>query len=150
MLTILIQASAIVKNKIGDPSIHGYVEMQEFPLLDFSEEANFTSLNCLSHILVQNTQVLAAFYDNATRFMVVMPNSESDDHYESQNSDSVDMELPPPESVSSVNVNPIRSINTAIIPNPNTHNTWQLSGPLGQIQEIKGGKNLWIEERSLV
>ena len=34
-------------------------------------------------------------------------------------------------------------------PNPNTHNTQQLSGPLGQIREIKGGKNLWIEENPL-
>ena len=78
-----------------------------------------------------------------------MPNSESDDLYESQNSDSVNMELPLLESVSSVNVNSIRSINAAIIPNPNTHNTRQLSGPLGQIREIKGGKILWIEEDPL-
>ena len=32
MLTILIQASALVKNKSGDSSIHGYIEMQEFLL----------------------------------------------------------------------------------------------------------------------
>ena len=55
MLTILIQASALVNNKSGDSSIHGYIEMQEFPLLNSSEEANFISLDCLTHILVQNT-----------------------------------------------------------------------------------------------
>ena len=132
MLTILIQASALVKNKSGDSLIHGYVEMQEFPPLN-SEEADFISLNCLTHILVQNTQVLAVSYDDSTRFTIVMPNSESDDHYESQNSDSFDMELPLPEFVSSVNVNSIRSINAAVIPNPNDHNNQQLSGPLGQI-----------------
>ena len=132
MLTILIQASALVKNKSGDSSIHGYVEMQEFPPLN-SEEADFKSLNCLTHILEQNTQVLAASYDDSTRFMIVMPNSESDNHYESQNPDSFNMELPLPEFVSSVNVNSIRSINAAIVPNPNDRNNWQLSGPLGQI-----------------
>ena len=133
MLTILIQASALVKNKNGDSLIHGYIEMQEFPPLNSSEEADFISLDCLTHILVQNTQVLAASYDDSTCFMIVMPNSESDDHYESQNPDSFDMELPLPEFVSSANVNSIKSINAAIIPNPNNHNNRQLSGPLGQI-----------------
>ena len=133
MLTILIQASALVKNKSGDSSIHGYIEMQEFPPLNSSEEANFISLDCLTHILVQNTQVLAVSYDDSTRIMIVMPNSESDDHYESQNPDSFDMELPPPEFVSSANVNSIKSINAAVVPNPNNHNNQQLSGPLGQI-----------------
>ena len=136
MLTILIQASALVNNKSGDSSIHGYIEMQEFPLLNSSEEANFISLNCLIHILVQNTQVLAASYDDSTRFTIVMPNSKLDDHYESQNSDSFNMELPLPEFVSSVNVNSIRSINAAVVPNPNDHNNRQLSGPLGQIREL--------------
>ena len=152
MLMILIQASALIKNKSGNSSIHGYVEMQEFPPLN-SEEADFKSLDCLTHILVQNTQVLAASYDDSTH--VTPNNSELDDHYESQNSNSFDMELPPPEFVSSVDVNSIRSINAAVVPNPNNnnnpndHNNWQLSGPLGQIQEIITGKNLWIEEDPL-
>ena len=83
MLTMLLQASAIVKNQTGDSSLHGYVEMQEVEMqemtsqmtLDTRKDADFALLDCLSDILVQDTQVLAASYDDTTSFTLVTPNS---------------------------------------------------------------------------
>jgi hypothetical protein len=152
MLTLLIQASAIVKNRNGDPSLHGYVDRQEVTSQNLmrpvgpSKEADFASLDCLSDILVHDTQVLAASYNDATSFTVVMPisNSESDSDLE-LHPDSFDTDFSLHESVSSATT--LKPINATVVPNPNDHGeprTRSLSGPFGEIQEIESGKSLWI------
>ena len=119
MLMMLIWALAIVKNKICDPSLHGYIEMQEMTsqmVLNTSKNADFALLNCLSDIPMQDTKVLAAFYNDATSFTLVIPSlSEFDDSH----TDSVDIEFPPLESVGSITI--LKSINTTVIPNPDYH-----------------------------
>ena len=145
MLTILIQASAIIKNQGGDSSIHGYVETQETispnsTSLNFSTDADFASLNCLSDILVQDTQILAACYDNTSSF-TLLTNSESDLEL---GSEFLDMEFPPHESVESTIT--AKAINAAVVPNANDRRAQksnQSSGLLGNIRKVEGGKSLW-------
>ena len=156
MLTMLIQAAACIKNKIGDPSIQGYVEgqgMSSRRRLEPSREVDFTTLDCICNILVQNSQIVAASYDDATRFTLVtseLDHTDLDDHDESQNLISIDMGFPPEESILSINT--FMPINAAVIPNANDrkakdandrNESCQLSGPLGQIRNIETGKNLW-------
>ena len=152
MLTILLRASAIVKNRIGDTSLHGYVETQEMesPKLEDnpSMEADFALLDSLSDILVQDNQVLAASYNDATSFTLVMPssNSESDLH---SHPNSFEMDFPPHESVGSATT--LKSLNATIVPNTINHGVdhqsrQPLSQPLGEIHEIEGGKSLWIAD----
>jgi hypothetical protein len=153
VLTILLQASAIVKNQIGDPSIQSYVDTQEMISLDTSRKyskAAFESLNCVTDILVQATQVLAASYDNASEssytLVVPGPNSQSESD---PDPDFLDMDFPPHESVGSATT--FMSLNATVVPNPNDRHSasGQSSGPLGGIREIKGGKCLWIVEDPL-
>lgn len=153
MLTMLIRASAICKNHGGDPSILGYVEMQETTSLDTSRDADFASLDCLSHILVQDKQVLAASYDDAASFTLVMPSSVpgSGCALDDSDPDSFDMDFPPHEYVgSSVTCKPI---NATIIPNPDDRReigqSSEPSGPLGEIREIEVGKSLWNKDDPL-
>src|SRR5271163_1379509 len=99
MLTMLLQASAIVKNQTGDSSLHGYVEMQEVEMqemtsqttLDISKNADFALLDCLSDILVQDTHVLAASYDDATNFTLVTPSSNIVPELDDSHTNSIDM-----------------------------------------------------------
>jgi hypothetical protein len=153
ILTILLQASAIVKNQIGDPSIQSYVDTQEMVPLDTSHgskysKAAFESLNCVTDILVQSTQVLAASYDNASEssFTLVVPSPNSDS--ESDAPDFFDMNFPRHESVGSATT--FMSLNATVVPNPNDrHSPRGPSGPLGDIREIEGGKCLWIVDDPL-
>ena len=155
MLTMLLQASAIVKNQTGDSSLHGYVEMQEVEMqemtsqmtLDTRKDADFALLDCLSDILVQDTQVLAASYDDTTSFTLVTPNSNLVPELDDLHTDSIDMEFPPLESVSSATT--FKSINAAVIPNPDDRgkDSSQFDGPLGKIREIGGGQSLWSASR---
>jgi hypothetical protein len=155
MLTLLLRASATVKNRNGDPSLHGYVETEEMrsqmlhDVSDTSKDANFALLDCLSDILVQNTQVLATSYDDAYNFAVVMPSSDpelpvDDSHVDKELDDSHgDMEIPPLASVASAPT--LLSLDAAVIPNPNdrSEDSSQLDGALGNIREITDGKSLW-------
>lgn len=138
MLTMLIQASAIVKNGIGDSSLHGYVELQETTSTSTSlnNDAEFDLLNCISDILVQDTEVLAASYCDSTSFTVVTPSSDFID---------MDSEFPPHESVSGTTF--LTSLHAAVVPNPDDRGEGKdskSSGPLGEIREIGGEESLWI------
>jgi hypothetical protein len=140
MLTLLIQASVIIKNGNGDSSIHGYVNSEELATgletqVKSFDEADFATLDCISNILVQGTQVVAASYDDPTRYTIVIPNSDPHEF---------DIEFFPMQKS-------VLSMNATIIPNSNkpytkcdTRNPNNGSQRLGQIREIKGGKNLWI------
>jgi len=145
MLTILIQASAFLKNRNGDPSLQGYLEMQELQAQDLhrtfspAQESHFTFLDSLANILVQDTQVVAASYNSVEQFTIVVPNLESD-----QEPEAVDMEFPPAEAVRCTDK--LMPLHAAVIPNPNDrakggHSAQ--SGPLGGIREIVKGKSLW-------
>jgi hypothetical protein len=147
ILTILLQVSSIVKNQIGDPSIQSYVETQEMVSLDTprtshtskDSKAAFESLNCVTDILVQATQVVAASYDNASEssFTLVVPSPNSE-------SDAADFDIPPHESV--VSATTFMPLNATVVPNPNDRKSLNgpSIGPLGDIREIEGGKCLWI------
>ena len=157
MLTILIQASATVKNQNGDSSLHGYVESQEMEsesqmMFDTADDPNFALLDCLSDILVQDTQVLATSYDDAPNFTLVMPSSNSDPVPSSNSNpelddlhDSIDVDIDfiPFHCVGSANT--LNSMDTAVIPNPDSRNddSFPLDGPLGKIREIEKQKSLW-------
>lgn len=148
MLTILIQASAIVKNQVGDPGLHGYVDTQDItPItsVNFSNEADFAQLNCLSDILVQKAQVLAASYNDISTYTLVVPSPNSESDF-----DSLDMDFPAHDSVTSATT--LLSINAAVVPNPERDHQSsgpQLSGPLGDIREINCGRSLWIHDNPL-
>jgi hypothetical protein len=131
MLTYLIQASATVLNRNGDTSLHSYVETQDMTSrtkLDLAKEANFASLDSLCDILVQDPHILAASYDDATRFTLVMPESESEMVPDDLgNPDAIDMEFPPPPAV--VSTNTFMPMNAAVIPNPNDRRDLLSRGP---------------------
>jgi hypothetical protein len=164
MLTLLIQASSIVKNKNGDASQHGYVERQEQEQeqeqqekQDFnsSEDAEFAVLNYLGDILVQDSQVLAACYDGARSITLVTSNanSESDSKLDLP-PDSFDMDFPPHESVRLAST--LQSIDATIVPNPDDREDAEeygqssgVLGKLGEIREIEVGECLWNEEEPL-
>lgn len=152
ILTILLQVSAIVKNQIGDPSIQSYVDTQEMVSLDTSHtskysKAAFESLNCVTDILVQATQVLAASYDNTSESSItlVVPSTNS----ESDAADFFDMNFPRHESVAVATT--FMPLNATVVPNPNDRHSLRgpSSGPLGDIREIEGGKCLWIVDNPL-
>jgi hypothetical protein len=137
MLTILIQASATVKNRSGDSSIHGYVDTQNN---ETHKDPDFVLLDCLSDILVQDSQVLAASYDNA--FTVVIPISEPESELDLDDPDCFDMDFPPHKSVSSATT--LRPLNAAVVPNPNDRkNGCQSNRPLEEIRGIAGRRSLW-------
>jgi hypothetical protein len=150
MLTLLLRASTVIKNRNGDPSIHGYAESEmkdsETSNTKSASSDDFVLLNCLSDILVQDKQTLAASYNDATCFTLVIPSSdsESDSKLDFQHDpDSFDVDLLPDHTVSSTTS--IRSIDAAVIPNPEYCGVErQSSGLLGEIQEIESGENLWI------
>jgi hypothetical protein len=148
MLTLLIKAAATIKNQSGDYSLHGYVEMQESPYI--TKDPNFVVLDCLNDILVQDTQVLASSYDDASSFTLVMPSSDldSDLNDSEPHSNPFDMECPPHESVGFATA--LKSMNAAVVPNPNNNEaSGQSSEPLGEIQEVGGGQSLWNIEDPL-
>jgi hypothetical protein len=158
MLTLLIRASATLKNQDGDAAIHGYAEMEYSKITsDSPSDADFATLNCLSDILVQNHQVLAASYDNVTTFTLVTPSSNSesdsklDSHHHQGNRDHDDpdsLDFPPDESVSSSTT--LRSINITIIPNPDDRGEISRSSVfLGGIHKVVGGRSLWVAEDPL-
>ena len=148
MLTMAIRAAATVRNKNGDSSIQGYVEMQDSGIsqempeqVDLAKETDFALLECVSDILVQGTQVLAASYNNATSFTLVVPSSDIESHWNSESHpEAFDMDFPPHESVGSATT--LKSINAAIIPNPDRKRKC-LSSPLEEIQEVESGESLW-------
>jgi hypothetical protein len=158
MLTLLLRASATVKNKCGDPSLNGYVETQaiaqETPELQNEKEADFVLLDCLSDILVQDTQVLSASYNDATKFTMVVPSSNPDLNLNSDlnsnseldlNPESFDMDFPPHDSV--ITSTGRSQMHATVIPNSDDRReNYQVSGLLGEIQEVEGGKSLWNAE----
>lgn len=141
MLTILLQASAMVKGDIGDPSLHAYVEKQDTTSLDTSNDADFTTLDCLSNILLQDKQVIAAAYNDTTSYTLVTPGSNPESNYDLEESFDVNF-LPHADVASAMSV---KSMNAAIIPNANDRKeVARPSGLLGGIREIVQGKSLWI------
>ena len=152
LLTILINAASVIKNRNGDPSIHGYVESQMMTVRKkyaHPEEAYFTSLDCLSDILVQDTQVIATSYDHASEFTLVTPSEVDNDN----DDDSIQVGLAP-ELTSQAFVNSTcKLLHAAVVPNPdfkyNNSNCNPESTHLGQIREVKDRKNLWIEDEPL-
>jgi uncharacterized Fe-S cluster-containing radical SAM superfamily protein len=78
MLTLLIRASATLINQDSNASIHGYTDMEYSKITSESpSDADFATLNCLNDILVQNHQILAAFYDDVITFTLVTSSSDS-------------------------------------------------------------------------
>ena len=141
MLTILLQASAMAKDDIGDPSLHAYVEKQNPTSLNTSKDADFATLDCLSNILLQDKQVLAAAYNDTTSYTLVTSGSNPESNYDLE--DSFDMDFPPHEDVASAMS--VKSINAAIIPNAiDRKEVAKPSGLLGGIREIVKAKSLWI------
>jgi hypothetical protein len=147
MLTILLHASSIVRNKSGDTSLHGYVETQELePTTDFevtnpSAETDFALLDSLSDILVQDNQVLAASFNDATSFTLVTPSSDSESELDH------DIDFPPYDAVGSATV--LKLLNATVLPNAiNPKGNHQPSSSLaflGEIHEIKSGKCSWTQ-----
>jgi hypothetical protein len=144
LLTILLNAVAVIKNRNGDASIHGYVELQKMTSrkkFAYPEEAYFKSLDCLSDILVQDTQVIAASYDDVSKFTLVTPSELDDDDDSDWNAQPIGL------ASEQESVNMCKSLHAAVVPNPDRkfNDLNCNTGSLGQIREVKDRDNLWIK-----
>jgi hypothetical protein len=146
MLTILIQAAAIVKNRDGDSSLHGYVEdhgLVSRRVMESDEiEVEFAVLDSIGDILLQNKQVLAISPDKQmrehSRSVTILTSADSE------------LELPAEHPISGVSDLKVSGINANVVPNPDNrhggnHKDGQLGGPLGNIRHVIDGRSMWEE-----
>jgi hypothetical protein len=145
MLTILIQAAAIVKNKSGDRSLHGYVEDHgpaSRRVMESDEiEVEFAVLDSIGDILLQNSQVLA-----------ISPNMQMREHGRGitiLTPAESELELPAEHPIGTGALK-VSGINASVVPNPNDRHAGnrkssQSGGPLGNIRQVIDGKSMWEE-----
>ena len=145
MLTILIQAAAIVKNGSGDSSLHGYVEDHGLAsrrvMEDSDIEVEFAVLDSIGDILLQNHQVLAISPDIQMRehgHITILTSADSE------------LEVPAEYPIGGASNFKVSGINANIVPNPNdrhvgNHKGGQSAGPLGNIKQVVDGRSMWKE-----
>jgi hypothetical protein len=144
VLSILIQAAAAIKNRDGDTSIHGYVELQELQarrvMLDEDDEVNFAILDSIGDVLLQDNHVLAILPNKREPEEVcILVSSETIGDSEPDNLADLPIR----------NAKRVSSINASIVPNSDDRNMVKSNqsedGPLGNIQEVSDGKSMWDE-----
>ena len=144
MLTILIQAAAIVKNRDGDKSLQGYVEEHGLKSRRvMASNVDFAVLDSIGDVLLQSHQVLA-----------VSPNKQDPGEglvtsvlMSEWKADS-ELELPAehPINIASKVSSPISA---TVVPNPNDRychandEDGQSGGVLGNIRQVSAGKSMW-------
>jgi hypothetical protein len=141
VLSILIQAAAAIKNRDGDTSIHGYVELQaRRVMLDEDDEVNFAILDSIGDVLLQDNHVLAILPNKREPEEVcILVSSETIGDFD-------------PDYLADLtirNAKRVSSINASIVPNSDDRSMVKSNqsedGPLGNIQEVSDGKSMWDE-----
>jgi hypothetical protein len=149
MLTILIQAAAAIKNRDGDPSLHGYMDTHGLTSRRelHAKDVDFAVLESIGDILMQKNQILA-----------ICPNTGEQEcsitilagvHLKAES----DLEIPADDPISEASK--ISLISATVVPNPNNrHNKEKAqghseddksNGPLGNIKQVLDGKSMWAQ-----
>lgn len=141
MLTILLQAAVAIKNKDGDPSLHGYVENQDFNPLEIGSKSavEIAVLESIGDVLLQDHQILAAITANKEMrdgFVTVMvtPDAKAES----------DTEHPAEQPISEAKT--FSSISATVVPNPNDRHNFEAGSslaPLGNLRKVRDGISKW-------
>ena len=161
ILTILVQAAAIVKNEDGDGSLHGYVELQglrgnrramesDYP----QSEVELAVLESIGDILLLNHQILALTHNKRNQeepFVALVVTSD----WKAESELELPAEYPIRSAVK------VSTISATVVPNPDDRRReprgsikgdQSESGALGNIKLVSKGNSMWdkIKEDPIV
>lgn len=155
ILTILVQAAAIVKNEDGDGTLHGYVELQgnrrAMESDDPQPEVELAVLESISDVLLLNHQILALTHNKRNQeepFVASVVTS----HLKAESELELPAEYPIRSAVK------VSSISATVVPNPDDRRRDSSKGDqsesaaLGNIKQVSKGKSMWdkIKEDPIV
>jgi hypothetical protein len=128
MLTIVIQAAAAIKNRDGDPSLHGY--MDTHGLISrremYAKDVDFVVLDSVGDTLMLKNQVLAICPDTGRDLITIL----TGDDLKAES----DLEIPADD--------PINDASEVLDGNREGD---QSNAPLGNIKQVLNGKSMWAE-----
>jgi hypothetical protein len=142
ILTILVQAAAIVKNEDGDGTLHGYVELQgNRRAMEPQPEVELAVLESISDVLLLNHQILALTHNKRKQEPFVA--SVVTSHLKAESELELPAEYPIRGAVK------VSSISATVVPNPDdrrrdsSKGDQSESGALGNIKQVSKGKSMW-------
>jgi hypothetical protein len=142
MLTILIQAAAAIKNRDGDPSLHGYMDTHGLTSRRelHAKDVDFAVLESIGDTLMLKNQILAICPNTGEQECSITVLA-ADVHLKAES----DLESPADDPINEASK--ISLISATVVPNPNDRHSEddKSNGPLGNIKQVLDGKSMWAK-----